>query len=83
MGEMYAKELAKYVHTNLLGLNEDGTFIDEKRQATHARLYTSSLRRTKQTARHIRHPMCSDGWICMRPVEWRASMKYSLAISMV
>ncbi len=71
MGETYAKELARYVHVNLLGLNADGTFKDDARKASHARLYTSSLRRTKQTARHIKHPTCSDGWICMRPVEWR------------
>mmetsp|Transcript_42295 Transcript_42295/g.67728 ORF Transcript_42295/g.67728 Transcript_42295/m.67728 type:complete len:496 (-) Transcript_42295:2268-3755(-) len=67
-GEAYALELAKFVHKEILGLNEDGSFLDEKnRTAVHARLYTSSLRRTKMTARHIVHAQCDDGWITMRP----------------
>ena len=71
-GEAYAVELAKFAHEEILGLDPDGTFKDENTcTASHARLYTSSLRRTKQTARHIKHPVCADGWVCMRPVEWR------------
>mmetsp|Transcript_21661 Transcript_21661/g.42544 ORF Transcript_21661/g.42544 Transcript_21661/m.42544 type:complete len:486 (-) Transcript_21661:350-1807(-) len=67
-GEQYAKELARFVHTEILGLNEDGTFKDEEnRVVPHARLYTSSLQRTQLTARHIVHHKCDDGWIIMRP----------------
>ncbi|GBG35017.1 6-phosphofructo-2-kinase/fructose-2,6-bisphosphatase [Hondaea fermentalgiana] len=67
-GEQYAKELAKFVHTEILGLDEDGNFKDpENRVVPHARLFTSSLRRTQLTARHIVHHKCDDGWIVMRP----------------
>mmetsp|Transcript_9627 Transcript_9627/g.16911 ORF Transcript_9627/g.16911 Transcript_9627/m.16911 type:complete len:485 (+) Transcript_9627:257-1711(+) len=72
-GEAYAEELAKYVHTEILGLNPDGSFKDpEKKTAPHARLFTSTLRRTKLTARHITHQVCDDGWIIMRPRECSA-----------
>ncbi len=67
-GEAYAVDLAKFVHTNILGLNEDGSFKDESnRVVEHARLYTSSLQRTQLTARHIAHHKCDDGWVIMRP----------------
>ena len=71
-GEEYAEELAKYVHTKILGLNEDGSFPDpNNRTCVHAKLYTSSLFRTKETAKHIVHNVCDDGWIIMRPHAWR------------
>jgi broad specificity phosphatase PhoE len=71
-GEEYAKHLARYVHQEILGLNPDGTFPDPtKRTCVHAKLYTSSLIRTKDTARHIVHSVCDDGWIIMRPRAWR------------
>jgi broad specificity phosphatase PhoE len=67
-GECYAHALAKFVHTEILGLNEDGSFKDtHKRVVPHARLFTSSLQRTRLTARHIVHHKCDDGWIIMRP----------------
>ncbi len=67
-GERYATNLAKFVHANILKINEDGTFPDPaKKEAVHARLFTSSLQRTKLTARHITHQECDDGWIIMRP----------------
>mmetsp|Transcript_17631 Transcript_17631/g.21405 ORF Transcript_17631/g.21405 Transcript_17631/m.21405 type:complete len:546 (+) Transcript_17631:288-1925(+) len=72
-GEDYSKVLAKFVHTNILGLNEDGTFKDPNdKNASHARLFTSSLKRTQATAQHIAHPVCDDGWIVMRKKKWRA-----------
>jgi len=67
-GEAYALKLAEFVHVNILDLNADGSFKDpEKKQAVHARLFTSSLRRTKETSRHIVHHRCDDGWVIMRP----------------
>ena len=72
-GERYALALAKHVHKTILHLNEDGSFRDPNNKvASHARLFTSSLRRTKDTARHIKHPVCKDGWVVMRPKIWRA-----------
>ncbi len=67
-GETYAKNLAAFVHTDILKLNADGSFKDPANKTTvHARLFTSSLQRTKMTARHITHQKCDDGWIIMRP----------------
>eukprot|EP00510_Aplanochytrium_minuta_P003113 CAMPEP_0184016392 /NCGR_PEP_ID=MMETSP0954-20121128/6904_1 /TAXON_ID=627963 /ORGANISM="Aplanochytrium sp, Strain PBS07" /LENGTH=548 /DNA_ID=CAMNT_0026297409 /DNA_START=162 /DNA_END=1808 /DNA_ORIENTATION=+ len=72
-GEDYARVLAQYAHTHILGLNEDGSFKDPKNKvASHARLFTSSLKRTQDTARHIAHPVCDDGWIVMRKKVWRS-----------
>lgn len=69
-GEKYAIELAKYVNKNILKINEDGSFPNpSKKTAIHARLFTSSLQRTKRTARHIAHNLCDDGWVTMRPRE--------------
>ena len=36
----------------------------------HTRLWTSSLRRTINTARHIKHDIHDDGWVTMRPRVW-------------
>jgi hypothetical protein len=58
-GQTYAKILAKFVHKNILGLEEDGSWPnnspppDSSAPNVRARLYTSSLRRTKETAQHI------------------------------
>lgn len=62
-GEEYALALAKYVDEHILVDKIDG--IDGN--PMHARLFTSSLRRTKLTARHIKHDTLDDGWIVMRP----------------
>ncbi len=71
-GEEYATALAKYVHREILGLNEDGSFKDPNHKVcAHARLFTSSLKRTQETAKHIVHSKCDDGWIVMRPRIWR------------
>lgn len=70
-GEKYAVDLAKFVHVNILGLNEDGS-VKSPPVYSHARLYTSSLRRTMDTARHIAHPVDpATGWKVMRPKAWR------------
>jgi broad specificity phosphatase PhoE len=37
----------------------------------HARLWTSSLLRTINTAKHVPHDVQPDGWISMRPRQWR------------
>ena len=37
----------------------------------HPRLWTSSLRRTKETAAMIKHDVRADGWVTMRPRRWR------------
>ena len=62
-GEEYALALSKYVDEHILVDKIDG--IDGN--PMHARLFTSSLRRTKLTARHIKHDTLDDGWIVMRP----------------
>lgn len=62
-GEEYALALAKYVDEHILVDKIDGIDGDPM----HARLFTSSLRRTKLTARHIKHDTLDDGWIVMRP----------------
>ena len=62
-GEEYALALSKYVEEHILVDKIDGIDGDPM----HARLFTSSLRRTKLTARHIKHDTLDDGWIVMRP----------------
>ncbi|EKX50659.1 hypothetical protein GUITHDRAFT_161860 [Guillardia theta CCMP2712] len=62
-GEEYATALAAWVHKNIL--------VDNPR----ARLWTSTLKRTIETGKHIRHDeIMLDGqpWIVMRPREWHA-----------
>eukprot|EP00937_MAST-01D_sp_MAST-1D-sp2_P000118 g118.t1 len=61
LGNEYARALAKWVDDKLLP------------GAPHARLWTSSLRRTKETARHIRHdelPEPNGSWVTMRARQW-------------
>ena len=62
-GEEYAVALAKYANDHILVDNIEGI----KGNSKHARLLTSSLRRTQLTARHISHDKLEDGWIVMRP----------------
>jgi len=64
LGEQYALDLAKFA--------EEKICIDEQTgQPRPARLWTSSLVRTVQTARHIKHPKIKDpetgrdGWVQM------------------
>eukprot|EP01052_Picozoa_sp_SAG31_P046154 SAG31_NODE_8710_length_1401_cov_1.354839_2_plen_263_part_00 len=43
-----------------------------KASSMHARLWTSSLRRTIATGKYIRHDVVGDdGWVTMRPRVWR------------
>mmetsp|Transcript_15656 Transcript_15656/g.38599 ORF Transcript_15656/g.38599 Transcript_15656/m.38599 type:complete len:505 (+) Transcript_15656:237-1751(+) len=66
-GEKYAVALAKWVKENVLNPKEALT-----KSPKHARLYTSSLRRTIDTVRHFDHSVQEDGWVTMRRREWRA-----------
>mmetsp|Transcript_2820 Transcript_2820/g.5589 ORF Transcript_2820/g.5589 Transcript_2820/m.5589 type:complete len:395 (-) Transcript_2820:301-1485(-) len=67
LGEKYAVALAEWVKINVLDPKEP---LSKKPQ--HARLYTSSLRRTIDTVRHFDHTIQKDGWVTMRRREWRA-----------
>jgi hypothetical protein len=60
LGEAYALRLAKFAKLEILAGHP------------HARLWTSSLKRTIQTGRHIEHTTLPDGWVTMRPKVWRA-----------
>lgn len=76
LGSRYSVALAEWIHTKVLNLNKDGSWAKDStgndvRQAPHVRLFTSSLKRTRETARHIKHPVCDDGWVVMRPRVWR------------
>jgi broad specificity phosphatase PhoE len=60
-GEQYARAFAQWVHTHI------------QQDHPHARLWTSSLRRTIDTAKHITHSIESEsGWVSMRPKVWRS-----------
>jgi broad specificity phosphatase PhoE len=63
-GVEYSVALAKWADEEVLAKNP------------HARLWTSSLKRTKETASRIRHDVLheADGgqWITMRPRQWNA-----------
>mmetsp|Transcript_14962 Transcript_14962/g.26901 ORF Transcript_14962/g.26901 Transcript_14962/m.26901 type:complete len:518 (-) Transcript_14962:78-1631(-) len=67
MGEEYAKALASWVKENVVNPKEKQLTKNPK----HARLYTSSLRRTIDTVRHFDHTIQEDGWVTMRRREWR------------
>ncbi len=67
MGEKYAIALAKYAEDVITKEKIEG--VDSNPQ--HARLMTSSLRRTQLTARHIKHTVLDDGWVMMRPKVYR------------
>lgn len=64
-GEAYALKLADYARDVIL---KD----PENPRAWRTRLWTSTLRRTRQTARHIKHDVVNGGWVTMRPRQWRA-----------
>mmetsp|Transcript_20263 Transcript_20263/g.40886 ORF Transcript_20263/g.40886 Transcript_20263/m.40886 type:complete len:474 (+) Transcript_20263:116-1537(+) len=72
-GLKYAKELAKFVKEHVLtGGGCENKEKDQCENASHARLYTSTLRRTNETAQFIEHPIQPDGWVTMRKRQWRA-----------
>jgi len=59
-GTQYAKHLSTFCKTHILKAHP------------HTRLWTSSLRRTKETAQYIPHEVIEDGWITMRHKVWRS-----------
>jgi len=67
-GEQYAKELAEYVEDHILNQNLHSTALNAK----HARLYTSTMQRSIQTTRWIKHTVQPDGWVTMRPRRFAA-----------
>lgn len=63
-GQKYRDVLGGWVEKNIQH--------DAEGNAVQARLWTSSMRRTKETASAIPHETLADGWIQCRPREWRA-----------
>lgn len=63
-GKEYAAALAEYASEHICK--------DENGEPVRARLWTSSMRRTIETASLIPHPVLEDGWVQMRPRQWRA-----------
>ena len=68
-GEQYAQSLADWIHENVL--KEAGPDDPHNSHSLYARLWTSSLNRTKLTGEHIKHEILPTGWVTMRPREWR------------
>jgi len=66
-GEEYAKVLAEYVENEIL--NHNGSVA---RNARHSRLYISTMQRSIQTTKWIRHTVQTDGWVTMRPRRFAA-----------
>ena len=69
-GQAYARSLAVWVGENVL--KEASPEDTHNSHSLYARLWTSSLNRTKLTAQFIRHDQLPNGWVTMRPREWRA-----------
>ena len=70
-GEEYATSLADFARENILDLSSVGEHLLPRCNPKHTRLWTSSLRRTINTARHISHNVQeNDGWVTMRPRVW-------------
>lgn len=59
-GVKYSRELAQFCKDEILT------------EHPRTRLWTSSLKRTKDTAASIPHDTAADGWVMMRPRVWRA-----------
>lgn len=69
-GDVYAQSLALWVHENVLKPASDDD--QHNSHSLYARLWTSSLNRTKLTGAYIQHEDIEDtGWVTMRPREWR------------
>lgn len=76
-GVCYARKLAEFMKTNVLVQNKTNTDVEEEggsgmQNAMRARLYTSTLQRTRQTVQFIDHRVQSDGWVTLRHRQWRA-----------
>ena len=71
-GESYARKLAKFMKDHVLKVDcdEHGQRLCEN--PARARLYTSTLRRTKETVQFVDHTVQKDGWVTLRVRQWRA-----------
>ncbi len=70
-GEEYALKLADFAAEHVCNPNSVDPEFHGRCNPRHARLWTSSLRRTINTARHIDHGTQPDGWVTLRPRVWR------------
>jgi len=71
-GTEYAKKLAIWLESHVLtggGQNKEKDVCENPR---HARLYTSTLRRTNETVKFVKHNVQKDGWVTLRQRQWRA-----------
>jgi len=66
-GEQYARILAEYVESEILNSKKSVA-----KDAKHARLYTSTMQRSIQTTKWIKHTIQPDGWVTMRPRRFAA-----------
>jgi len=72
-GVKYAQKLARFLEERVVtGGGKDKQEKDQCGNALHARLYTSTLRRTCETVQFVRHGVQSDGWVTLRQRKWRA-----------
>lgn len=69
-GEEYALKLAEFVNDHVLSDDSIPAHLLPKCNPKHCRLWTSSLSRTINTARHICHDPQEGGWLTMRPRVW-------------
>lgn len=71
-GHEYARRLADFAHNHVgMEVETDEETGEEKRTPRPARLWTSTLRRTKETAQHIKHEKISAcKWDNGDEVEW-------------
>jgi len=74
-GIQYAKKLAVFAEEHILtggGKNKKAARKDKCANARHARMYTSTLRRTNETVQFVDHRVQNDGWVTLRKRQWRA-----------
>jgi len=77
-GVEYARRLAKYAH-EVIGMSRAGEEDDSEKKVVPARLWTSTLRRTIETAEFIKHPEIRHSldsgldidWVQFRPMARR------------
>ncbi|GAB5364614.1 hypothetical protein AAMO2058_000984900 [Amorphochlora amoebiformis] len=72
-GIKYAQKLARFCEKHILtGGGSETKDKDKCDNPKHARLYTSTLRRTNETVQFISHRVQEDGWVTLRQRQWRA-----------
>jgi len=74
-GVRYARKLAVFASEHILTGGGKGKSENDKDKCDnprHARLYTSTLRRTNETVKFIKHGVQEDGWVTLRQRQWRA-----------